>query len=449
MLFLPGQPVYAIIFPYLERVLMTPADSGSRTERLERLIEVSRRLGASLELDSLFSSVVEAACDLTGSQASTILLYEEETDLLKFVAGSQVDPEVIKRVRIPLEQSVAGRVYTQNLAAIVENAQGNPLVFKDIERALNIKVHSIMAVPMVFRGEPIGVIETLNKAGGKPYSQDDVAILETLASQAAVSILSTLMLDEMNKAYEELEDSEKKKTDFIAIASHELRTPLGLILGYSSELYENCKDASLRPQLDMIVRSANRLKKIIEDFSNVSGFQTGKARIFHRKLSMTRLIRDVVTSFQQAALDKHISLMMRLPQTDLMLEGDSEKLILALSNLVENGLTFTDRSGHVLVTAERLPGYLKVSVIDDGIGIPAKDLGRVFERFYQVESHLTRHHGGMGLGLSVAKAMIELHGGQIWVESVEGKGSNFSFLLPMKDEVLPKKTPAFIPDGST
>jgi signal transduction histidine kinase len=428
---------------------MRPTDPGNRTERLERLIEVSRRLGASLELESLLNSVVEAACELTGSQASSILLYEEETELLKFVAGSQIDPEVIKRIRVPIEQSVAGRVYTQNKPLIVENARESRLVFRDIERALGIRIESVLAVPMVFHGEPIGVIETLNKKVGRAYSQDDVTLLETLASQAAVSILSTLMLDEMNRAYEELEESEKRKTDFIAIASHELRTPLGLIMGYSTELLDNCKDPRMRPQLEVIVRSTNRLKKIIEDFSNISSFQTGKARISHRKLSLAKLIRDVAASFQQTASNKHITLIVDLPQNDLNMEGDAEKLILALSNLIENGLTFTDKGGHVLVSAERLPGYMKVSVIDDGIGIPAKDLSRVFERFYQVESHLTRHHGGMGLGLSVAKAMIELHNGQIWVESLEGKGSNFSFLLPVRDEILPKKTPAFVPDGSS
>lgn len=307
---------------------------------------------------------------------------------------------------------------------------------------------SVLAVPMVFHGEPIGVIETLNKKSGKPFSEDDITLLETLSSQAAVSILSTLMLDEMNRAYEQLEELERKKTDFIAIASHELRTPLGLILGHSSDLYDHCKDASLRPQLEVIVRSAIRLKKIIEDFSNVSGFQTGKARIFHRKLNMTRLIHEVIGSFKKTAHEKNVSLLTQLPQAELIMEGDSEKLILALSNLLENAINFTERGGHVLVSAEKLPGYLKVSVIDDGIGIPAKDLGRVFERFYQVESHLTRRHGGMGLGLSVTKAMIELHNGQIWVESIEGRGSNFTFLLPVRDEIPSKKTPALVPDGS-
>jgi two-component system sensor histidine kinase VicK len=112
-------------------------------------------------------------------------------------------------------------------------------------------------------------------------------------------------------------------------------------------------------------------------------------------------------------------------------DGDASKIGVALSNLIKNSTAFTDAQGHVFVVAEKIPGYVKVSVIDDGIGIPSKDLPRIFDRFYQVESHLTRKHGGMGLGLSVAKVMVELHGGRIWAESVEGKGSNFTFILPV------------------
>ncbi len=427
---------------------MRPNEPGNRIERLERLVEAGRHLGASLDQEGLLKSVIEAACDLTGSQASTILLYEEETDLLKFVAGSQIDSEAIKRIRVPLEQSVAGRVYTQNSPLIIGNARGNPLVYRDIERVMGVKIGSVLAVPLVFHGEPIGVIEAINKENGKTFTEEDVSLLETLSSQAAISLMSILMVDAMNRAYEELEQSEKKKTDFIAIASHELRTPLGLILGYSSDLFESCKDASIRPQLEVIVRSAVRLKKIVDDFSSMSGFQNGKARIFHKRLNLSGLIREVVASFQREARKKNVSLMIGLPREELLVEGDAEKLILALSNLIENGITFTNRGGHVLVTGERMPGYLKVSVIDDGIGIPAQDLGRVFERFYQVESHLTRRHGGMGLGLSVAKAMIELHNGQIWVESLEGKGSNFTFLLPINGETRSKQPLALVPDGS-
>ena len=114
-----------------------------------------------------------------------------------------------------------------------------------------------------------------------------------------------------------------------------------------------------------------------------------------------------------------------------MIEGEAGKIEVALSHLVRNAIMFTDRGGHIFVTAEAVPGYVRVSVVDDGIGIPEQDLTRIFDRFYQVESHLTRKHGGMGLGLSVAKAMIEMHGGRLWAESVEGKGSRFTILLPV------------------
>ena len=117
--------------------------------------------------------------------------------------------------------------------------------------------------------------------------------------------------------------------------------------------------------------------------------------------------------------------------TPLTIEGDAAKLEIALSHLVRNAITFTDSGGHVLVTGETVPGYVKVTVTDDGIGIPQKDLSRIFERFYQVEAHLTRKHSGMGLGLSVVKAMIDIHGGRVWAESVEGKGSRFTFILPV------------------
>jgi two-component system sensor histidine kinase VicK len=112
--------------------------------------------------------------------------------------------------------------------------------------------------------------------------------------------------------------------------------------------------------------------------------------------------------------------------------ADEAKLSIALSNLVKNSLQFTEVGGIVVVKIEEDSGHFKVSVTDNGIGIPAADLPRVFERFFQVETHLTRQYGGMGLGLSVAKAMIELHGGRIWVESEQGKGSTFTFLLPME-----------------
>jgi signal transduction histidine kinase len=190
------------------------------------------------------------------------------------------------------------------------------------------------------------------------------------------------------------------------------------------------KDESQRRQLDIIIRNATRLKNIIEDLANVSGSQSGSARIHQSEFSINQLVNKIVKSYQETVNNKNISLKAVMPSEEVNINGDEEKLGIAINALISNAITFTDQNGQIIVSIDALPGYVQIVVVDNGIGIPQKDQLHVFDRFYQVSSHLTRRHGGMGLGLSVAKAMIEMHNGQIWVDSEEGKGSKFYILLP-------------------
>jgi signal transduction histidine kinase len=281
-----------------------------------------------------------------------------------------------------------------------------------------------------FGGQAIGVIEVVNKSGGENFSVEDITVLETLAAQAAVAIRNHQFTNETQSRLNDLAELDKMKADFIAIASHELRTPLGLILGHATILREIIEEAGQRKQIDIIIQSALRLKKIIDDLSNIQRMQNEKIVLHREVYSADKLVRDILEQYVGLAKKNQISLASELPQQNLSLLVDKEKIDIALGNLVKNSLTFSRPGGHVLIAVENLPGYVKISIIDDGIGIPSKDLQRIFDRFYQVETHMTRKIGGMGLGLSVAKAMVELHGGQIWAESVEGQGSNFSILLP-------------------
>jgi signal transduction histidine kinase len=411
---------------------MPSADPIQHIRRLERLIAISRSLGSSKDLDGLLQTVVDATCELLDSEFSVILMYEVETDLLKFVAGPPAYREAMKRTRMPLDKSVAGWVYKQAKPLHIPDVRNDFRILPDVENILGFKTRSILAIPLTFRGETIGVIEALNKRNNAKYNEEDVTYLETLASQAAVVTLGTLLMEETELAYKELEELERVKSNFIAIAAHELRTPLGLILGHATFLAESVIDESQKKQLEVIMRSATRLKKIVEDLTNVSNVQSGVSKIHRKPIALQFLIPKVAAPYQDTARRKQIYLITKLPDSDLTVEGDEEKITTALSNLIDNAILYTNEKGHVIISAEKLPGYIKVSVMDDGLGIPAKDLPRVFDRFFQVQSHLTRSHGGMGLGLSVTKAMIELHGGQIWVESIEGKGSNFSFLIPTK-----------------
>jgi signal transduction histidine kinase len=399
-------------------------------ERLDRVIDLTRSLSATQELEPYLQSLLSAAVELTESETASILDYDPETQELRFAAVPWYHRDALKLVGVPLEGSVAGWVIQERQPLIVSDVSNDPRHFSTVDRKSNFQTNSILAVPLFYRSRVIGVFEALNKTGSGAYTEDDTLILETLASLAVVAMQNDLLERRIQTSYEEVAELDRLKSDFIAITSHELRTPLGLILGHATFLREVLGEAHYE-QLDSIIRNATKLKDIVENLSNVDNYQSGAARIRQRKISMARVIQDVTTSFQEIAAEKAIALKVNTGQTELLMEGDATKIGIALSNLLKNALTFTNTGGQVLVSAEAVPGYVKVSVTDNGVGIPAADLPRVFERFFQVESHLTRRHGGMGLGLAVAKAMVDIHNGRIWAESVEGKGRNFTFLLPL------------------
>ncbi len=410
---------------------MAQGAASRKVQQLQRLLEISRTLASTLELPTLLHSIVTVACELTESEAASILLYDPSAGELRFETGTSPQPDSLNKVSVPLDSSVAGRVFSKARPVVIQDAASDPRIYRQVDMSLGFKTRSILGVPLLVRQESIGVIEAVNKVGGRHYTEDDLAILETLASQAAVAIENARLLTRLQDANAELLRLDKMKSDFIAIASHELRTPLGLILGHSTFLKE-LLPAEHAEQMDVIVRSATRLKSIVEDFSTISHKDSGQSRVRRAPFSIGQLVQDVTRRFQDTAAEKKIELGYDVPPDDaLYVEGDRDKIDIVLTNLIRNALTFTDPGGQVGIKAEAIPGFVKVFVVDTGIGIPADQLERIFDRFYQVESHLTRRHGGMGLGLSIAKSMIEMHNGQIWCESKEGTGSLFCFMLPI------------------
>jgi len=408
--------------------------SQTRPERLQRLLEVSRTLTATHDLPRLLQLIVDVARELTNSEGASILLYDGASGQLRFAAGPESQRTDMSQVSVPLDSSVAGWVFRSRRPLIVHDAAKDPRVFRQVDHALKFQTRSVLAVPLTVRREPIGVIEAVNKRGGTNYTEEDQTILETLAPQAAVAIENARLLGQLQEANLELTRLDKMKSDFIAIASHELRTPLGLILGHATFLKDQIPEEHAE-QMDVIMRSALRLKAIIEDMSAIAHKEEGQSRVRRAPFSMAQLVVETVERFRPAAEEKKIEIGYDVPPGDqLMVQADRDKLDVVLAHLVRNAITFTDAGGQVGIKAESLSGYVKVFVVDTGIGIPAGQVERVFDRFYQVESHLTRRHGGMGLGLSIAKAMVEMHRGQIWCESKEGTGSLFCFMIPSSAE---------------
>ncbi|MFT3891435.1 MAG: ATP-binding protein [Anaerolineales bacterium] len=405
--------------------------NNERIDHLERLLEVVRGLTTAPDIEAFLQTVITEASEMTDSELASILEYDETAEELRFLAMHWFQRDMLRPLGVPLEGSAAGWVFKRGQPLIIQDAKADQRHFKVIDRVTNHQTNSLAAVPLIVRGEVIGVLETLNKKDNAHYTEEDLTILATLGALAAQAMQNVDLQRKVRVASIELAELERLKTDFIAVTSHELRTPLGLILGHATFLRELAGD-QYAEQLNAIIRNATRLKEIVENLSDVDNVQTGAARVRSHQVSLTKIAEDTVLTFQDEAAVRNITLKLDVEENKpFYVEADGVKISIALSNLVKNAIQFTENGGHITVKIGEDLGYMKVSVADDGIGIPARDLPRVFERFFQVETHLTRRHGGMGLGLSVAKAMIELHGGRIWAESYEGKGSMFTFLLPV------------------
>lgn len=398
------------------------------TKLLSRLLEVTRNLSTMVDLDTYLQSILSAATELTESETAILMEYDDGAKELHFKYAPRFHGEAISSAKIPLNISAAGWIFLHIKPLVINDAKSDPRHFDELA---NFPARSLLGVPLIIHGRPIGVLEIFNKADGSQYTEKDIFILETLASLAASALQTDLLESNVVTFQDEARDLDRLKNEFIAITSHELRTPLGLILGHATFLRE-LVSSEHREQVDVIIRSATKLKEIIESLSSVDNHQTGGASLRSRKVSVTRIIEDVSVSFRGMAAQEGVALKIEFDRDqNLLIDADASKIAIVLGSLVKNALTFTDAGGHVIIRGGLDTGCVKVAVQDDGVGIPAKDLPHIFDRFYQVESHLTRKHGGMGLGLSVAKVMIEMHGGRIWAESIEGKGSIFTFLLPL------------------
>jgi signal transduction histidine kinase len=404
--------------------------TNERIDHLERLLEVVRGLTTAPDLETFLQSVINEATELTNSELASILEYDETAEELRFLAMHWFERDLLRPVGVPLEGSAAGWVFRKGQPLIIQNVKVDKRHFNVVDRMTNHETQSLVAVPLMVRGEVIGVLEALNKKDDAHYTEEDLTILETLGALAAQAMQNVNLQQKVRVTSIELAELERLKTDFIAITSHELRTPLGLILGHATFLRELAGD-QYNEQLDTIIRNATKLKDIVENLSDVDNVRNGAARVRSQKVSLAKITEDVILTFQDEAKSRNITLISEMGDSPFYVDADGVKLSIVLSNLVKNAIQFTESGGHVTVKIEEDPDHIKVAVIDDGIGISIRDLPRVFEKFFQVETHLTRRYGGMGLGLSVAKAMVELHGGRIWVESEEGKGSTFTFLLPM------------------
>ncbi|KYF87096.1 hypothetical protein BE20_02965 [Sorangium cellulosum] len=225
----------------------------------------------------------------------------------------------------------------------------------------------------------------------------------------------------------------RMKDEFLATISHELRTPLNAILGWSSLLCDSVSDPEIAKAFDTIRRNAQAQARIVEDVLDVSRIITGKMRIETRPLSFAAIVDQAIEVVRPAADAKGIELVVQGGGRPLMLLGDPARLQQVVWNLLSNAVKFTEKGGHVRVEIEQAGASIHLAVHDDGRGIDPAMISHVFERFWQADSSITRRFGGLGLGLSIVRHIVELHGGTVSARSAgHGRGSSFFVTLPVR-----------------
>jgi signal transduction histidine kinase len=313
---------------------------------------------------------------------------------------------------------------------IVNDTRDDPRHYQQVGRQLGMEILSLVAVPLQIEERRIGVLELVNKRDGCQFTPEDVETLTLLAAQAAVAIENARLVTELREANARLEKLGQLKSDVIAIVSHELCTPLSLIFGYASLLRADTGGEDVGNQLGVVYDAALRLKQSIETMLNLRYLETGEATPSYSQFDLREKIMEACDEYQDLASGQCLTLTTSLSQQPLSVRADRYMIGVVLDNLLSNAVKFTPAGGRVCVTAVPRGRRVEVAVIDNGDGIPEGDLDRMFEPFEQLDDLMTRRHGGLGLGLPIARGLVEQNGGQLWAENLPSGGSRFVFTLP-------------------
>ncbi|MBK6793141.1 MAG: GAF domain-containing sensor histidine kinase [Anaerolineales bacterium] len=400
-----------------------------REELLLRLVELSVTLNSTLDLEELLQLITATATDVLGCEAASILLLDERNPRLYFAAATGSDPARLAEIPVPIDNSLAGTIFRTNQPLILNDADQDPRHFPLVAEHIEFKVKTLLGVPMPIKDQTMGVLEAVNKHNGS-FNESDAALLSVIAAHAAIAINNARLLKSRQQALEKVRAMNEVRNNFLALASHELRTPLGIIIGYATFLQSNSSGEST-DHAGRVLTAASQMRTLLDQMNNLTMLQTDEMLLRKLQLPVQDILHFALDEIKYTAARRDLQLVLAFQEEPILINVDPEKTILALVNLLNNAIRFSPEKSEITIGAVEQGRQVMLWVQDRGVGIPVDKLHKVFEEFYQVEVPNTRQYGGLGIGLTIAKGIIEGQGGSIWAESEgKGRGATFKILLP-------------------
>ena len=404
-------------------------DLSVRYQQLLRLVELSVTLNSTLDLDELLQQITATATELLDCEAASILLYDEKNPRLYFAAATGSDPAKLAEIPVPMEGSLAGTIFRTNQPIILNNADQDPRHYSNVSDHIKFKINTLLGVPMPIKDRNVGVLEAVNKKDGV-FTESDIALLSVTAAHAAIAINNARLLATTRQALDKVREVNSIKSNFLSLASHELRTPLGIVIGYATFLQDEAK-GTLSEHAQQVLNAASQMRDLLDQMNNLTLLQADEMEMRPMKISIQDILNFACDEIKYFAARRDLALVFAFDDTPIYVSVDPEKTTLAFVNLLNNAIRFSPEGSEIVIGAIEQGDKIMAWVQDHGIGIPVDKLQKVFEEFYQIEPPNTRSYGGLGIGLTIARGLIEVQGGKIWAESEgSGNGSTFKIILP-------------------
>jgi signal transduction histidine kinase len=416
----------------------------NRTRELERsvaelkaLSEVSQSVSSTLELEKVLNNIVQHAVKLSKTDAGTIYEYHEAEKIFVPMINFGVDETFVTNMTEAKFGIGDGTILGMagETRSIIQVPDLTDIRDDRVRYVLEAGFMSVLAVPLLRKDRLVGSLVVRCKHRGE-FPRETVELIQTFAAQSAIALHNARLFQELEFKSEELIKADKHKSEFLASMSHELRTPLNAILGYTELILDDIYGkvpAKIREVIERLEKNGSHLLRLINDVLDISKIEAGQLELALEEYSFQETIHTVVTALEPLATEKELDLKTRIAPHLPNGKGDQQRIAQVLVNLVGNAIKFTEQGG-ILVDIATADGRFLVKVSDTGPGLSDLEKDYIFSEFYQIDRKSTRSKGGSGLGLSIAKRIVELHGGAIWVESVQGKGSTFFFSLPIRVE---------------